>query len=219
VGQGENELADSISVITVGLVLVAAVIALAGTAWIASAVARTERLGASEVELLRALGASASERRVLLAGTVVPSIVLGLVLAPLVAVALSPLLPVGTARRVEPDPGLHVDAATLVLGTAALLAVLAAVTAIVAVRLTRRGPRPEQASQRIPTLVDGTARRLRPAPGAGVRFALHAPARASAPVRPALAGALIGVLGVVAVAVVGASLQRLVDTPPRWAAP
>ncbi|MBA3303431.1 MAG: ABC transporter permease [Acidimicrobiia bacterium] len=34
--------------------------------------------------------------------------------------------------------------------------------------------------------------------------------------RPALAGALVGVIGLVVVAVVGSSLQRLVDTPVRW---
>ena len=68
----------------------------------------------------------------------------------------------------------------------------------------------------MPRLVDRAARALRPAPGTGVRFALSAPSRASAPVRPALAGALVGVVGLVAVAVVGASLQRLVDAPARW---
>jgi hypothetical protein len=87
---------------------------------------------------------------------------------------------------------------------------------MLAVRLARPGAQPEQRSRRIPTLVEGIARRLRPAPGTGVRFALHASASSSTPVRPALAGALVGVLGVVAIAVVGASLQRLVDTPRRW---
>ena len=219
VGQGEEELADSISVITVGFVLVAAVIALAGAAWVGSALGRTERLGASEVESLRALGATTAERRLLLAATVVPGVVLGLALAPVVAVALSPLLPVGTARRMDPDIGLHADAGTLLLGSAALLVVLAVVAGAAALRLTRRETGPEGASLRVPHLVEGTARRLRPALATGVRFALHSPARSSTPVRPALAGALVGVLGLVAVAVVGASLQRLVDTPARWGTP
>ena len=37
-------------------------------------------------------------------------------------VALSPLFPVGTARQVDPDPGLHADAVTLLAGTVALIA-------------------------------------------------------------------------------------------------
>jgi hypothetical protein len=49
-----------------------------------------------------------------------------------------------------------------------------------------------------------------------MRFALHARRRIGAPVRPALAGAVVGVVGLVAVAVVGSSMQRLVDTPARW---
>jgi hypothetical protein len=49
-----------------------------------------------------------------------------------------------------------------------------------------------------------------------VRFALLAPNSVSTPVRPALAGACIGAVGVVAVAVIGSSLDRLVDTPARW---
>jgi hypothetical protein len=216
VGQGEDELADSISVITVGLVLVAAVVALAGTAWVGSALGRTERLGASEVELLRALGVTTAERRLLLAATVVPGVVLGLVLAPVVAVALSPLLPVGTARRMDPDIGVHADFPTLLLGSAALVVVAAVAAGVAAVRLTRSEARREGGSRRVPTVVEGTARRLRPAPATGVRFALHSPPRSSTPVRPALAGAVVGVLGLVAVAVVGASLQRLVDTPARW---
>lgn len=216
VGQAEEQLEDSISVITVGLVMVGTVIAVAGTAWIASAVARTQRLGAPEAEVLRALGATTVERRLMLAGTVAPGIVLGLVLAPVIAVALSPLLPVGTARRVEPDVGLHADATTLLVGTAGLSAVLLLVAACNAVLVARARPGADRAGLRVPGLVDGAARRLRPAPGTGVRFALHAPSGSSTPVRPALAGALVGVLGIVAVAVVGASLQRLVDTPGRW---
>jgi ABC-type lipoprotein release transport system permease subunit len=215
-GQVEQELADSISVITVGLLMVAGVVAVAGAAWIVSAVARTERLATHEVEVLRALGSTTGERRLLLAGTVVPGLLLGLVVAPVVAVALSPLLPVGTARRVDPDAGLHVDAATLLLGSVALLALLVLAAVLVALRLARAHPVPAQADLSVPAIVDGTARRLRPAPATGVRFALHAPAGSSTPVRPALAGALVAVLGVVAVAVVGASLQRLVDTPRRW---
>ena len=88
--------------------------------------------------------------------------------------------------------------------------------AVAAARLVSVGRRREPGTLRVPRLVDRAARSLRPAPGTGVRFALSAPARSSAPVRPALAGALVGVVGLVAVAVVGASLHRLVDVPARW---
>jgi hypothetical protein len=70
--------------------------------------------------------------------------------------------------------------------------------------------------RRVPRLVDRATRSLRPAPGTGVRFALSAPPRSSAPIRPALVGAIVGVVGLVAVGVVGASLNRLVNVPARW---
>ena len=216
VGQGEDVVADSISVITAALVVVAVVIAVAGLVWVGSAMARQQRLAAPDVEVLRTLGTTAGERRFLFVGCVLPALVGGVVLAVLFAVALSPLFPVGAARRVDPDPGLHVDAVTLLAGTVALVAILGLVAAVAAVRLVSRGRRVDPGAQTVPRLVERTARALRPVPGTGVRFALHAPPRGGAPVRPALVGALVGATGLVAVAVVGASLQRLVDTPARW---
>jgi hypothetical protein len=98
-----------------------------------------------------------------------------------------------------------------------LLGVIAVLSAVRLVAHRRR----EQAApdMGVPTLAERAARWLRPAPGIGVRFALHAPTRTAAPYRPALLGALVGVIGLVGVAVVGANVQRLVDTPARWGAP
>ncbi len=50
----------------------------------------------------------------------------------------------------------------------------------------------------------------------GVRFALLPPHTIAAPVRPAVAGACLAVIGLAAVAIVGASLDRVVDSPARW---
>jgi hypothetical protein len=216
VGQGEDTIADSISVVTAALVAMALVIAVAGLLWISSATARHQRVAAPDIDVLRALGTTTGERRVLFFGCVVPGLVGGVLLAPVLAVALSPLFPVGTARRVDPDPGLHADSVTLLAGTIALVAVLGFIAVIAASRLVATGQRREPGVLRVPRLVDRAARSLRPAPGTGVRFALSAPSRASAPVRPALVGALVGVVGLVAVAVIGASLDRLVDVPARW---
>jgi ABC-type lipoprotein release transport system permease subunit len=215
VGQGESSMADAIGVVTAALVAVAFVILVAGTAWIAITAGRHERLAAADSDILRALGATPTDRRVMFFGAVAPGFLAGLLLAPLVAVALSPLLPVGSARRVDPDPGLHVDLGVLLVGTAALGIVLAFLFAVSAIRLVGTKPA-DVASTSVPRGVDRAARSLRPVPGTGVRFALHTPPRFAAPVRPALLGAGVGVIGLVAVAVIGASLQRLVDTPARW---
>jgi hypothetical protein len=216
VGQGENTIADSVSVITAALVAMAFAVAIAGLLWSASATARHQRLAVTEIDVLRALGSTARERRVLLVGSAAPAIVAGVALAPVLAVVLSPLFPVGTARHVDPDPGLHADALVLLAGSIALALILGLLATLAAVRLVSQSQRHVPALMRVPRLVDRAARRLRPAPATGVRFALSSPPRSSATVRPALAGALVGVAGLVAVAVIGASLQRLVSVPARW---
>jgi ABC-type lipoprotein release transport system permease subunit len=216
VGQGESSVVPSISVVTAALRAMALVVAIAGLLWITSATARHQRVAAPDLDVLRALGTTTGEQRVVVFGSVIPALVGGVMLAPLLAVALSPLFPMGTARRVDPDPGLHADGLTLLVGTIALVAVLGLIAALAAARVVSRGRRREPSLPRVPRLVDRAARSLRPASGTGVRFALSAPSRASAPVRPAIAGALVSVVGLVAVAVVGASLHRLVDVPARW---
>jgi ABC-type lipoprotein release transport system permease subunit len=214
--RGEEPIADSIAVITAAVLAVALVVGIAGAVWIALAMARHQRDAVHEIDVLRALGASVGQERGLLVGSVLPAVVAGLVLGPLVAVALSPLFPVGTARRVDPDPGLHVDSVALIAGGAVVAVVLVTIAVLAAARMVRRDRPVDRNEPRAPRLADRLARWLQPAPATGVRFALHTPPRSSAPVRSALAGALVGVVALVAVAVVGAGLRRLVDTPARW---
>ena len=83
--------------------------ALAGV--VAIGIVLTREISAIPVdqETLRSLGVTRSQR-VLMSG---PQVLLiaagGGLLAVLGAVAASPLLPVGVARRADPDPGFHVD--------------------------------------------------------------------------------------------------------------
>lgn len=155
----------------------------------------------------------------LIFGTVAPALVAGAMIAPAVATALSPLFPVGLARRFDPDPGLHADATVFVAGSLVLLLVLSVVATMSGARLVEQTARREIGHLGAPGLTDRVARWLRPPPATGLRFALSAPRTLSVPVRPALVGAFLGVLGLVGVAVVGTSLDRLVDTPARWGTP
>lgn len=218
VGQGEDAVADAISVVTAALLLGAVVIGIGGMASSAAAMLREQRLLAEELATLRALGWTHEQRRSALVGVVVPGLVAGAVLAPVVAVVASRWFPVGTARRFDPAPGAHVDAVVLGAGTLVLFAALVLVAAAIAGRLARStvrvlNPRPVARSLETATAV------LPPPAGVGVRFALRAASRGSAIVRSTLVGSVIGVVGVVAVALVGASVDRLVDTPARWGTP
>jgi hypothetical protein len=243
VTQEEQVQDDAISVITVALVALGLVVTIAGGVWIVAAVARQQRLVAGDLDVLRMMGATRGQRVTTAVGGVAPGVVAGVVLAPIVAVALSPLFPVGLARRFDPDAGVHADLLVLSAAALALLVVVGLAATLSAVRLVngtargRRGPAPLAGALVAAGGFDGlggsggrrglggtgalelsgrAGRLLGPAPAAGVRFALSSPRNRSVPVRPALLGAIIGVVGLVAVAVVGTSLDRLVDTPARW---
>ena len=218
VNQGAKLVVAAIDVITAALVALSLVVAVPGLAWAAVIAARQQRLSAGDLDVLRALGSTRSERQALAFGAVAPALVAGAVLAPAVAIALSPLFPVGLARRFDPDPGLHADVAVLVAGSLVLLLVLGVAAAVSGRRVVDRAPAAPVPS-RVPRLLDRVAGRLAPTPATGVRFALSTPRSVSTPVRPALLGACLGVVGLVAVAVGGSSLDRLVDTPARWGAP
>ena len=211
--QAENAQSDAIGVATVAVLALGLVVALAGGAWIATAAIRQQRLLTPEMDVFRALGLTPSERAGLLVGAVAPGLTAGAVLAPVVAIALSPLFPVGLARRYEPDVGVLADVPVLLLGLVIVVLVLATITLVGAWRLVGRHDRPSRSR---PPRLDRLIGALPPAPAMGVRFALLPPRTIAAPVRPAVAGACLAVIGIAAVAIVGASLDRVVDDPARW---
>ncbi len=214
--QGERVLADSVAVITVALVALGLVVAIAGLVWVVAAAARQQRLSAGDLEVLRVFGSTPAARRFMAVLTVAPGLLAGVTVAPALAVALSPLFPVGLARRFDPDPGLHADFAVLAGGWLVLVGAVGLGVSISASRLVARTAHRHPVRLGAPPLIDRVTRWLAPPAATGVRFALLAPHTVSAPVRPALAGACLAVVGLAGVAVVGANLDRLVDTPARW---
>jgi hypothetical protein len=148
------------------------------------------------------------------------AVVIGALAAMLFAFAASPLLPFGVAGQAEPDPGLHFDVLALGAGTLAIVVVVGALLAVDA----WRGARPPTSlrSQRRPTHLTRALAGLGVAPpaGIGIRMALErGRGRSAVPVRSSLVGAGVAVLGLVAVAVFGASLTRLHDTPANYGRP
>ncbi|MGI9029863.1 MAG: hypothetical protein ACR2HP_07735, partial [Ilumatobacteraceae bacterium] len=212
--QAEEFQSDAIGVATFAVLALGLVVALAGFVWIATTALHQQRLLASETDVLRALGSTPFERVLVLAGAVAPAIAVGAVLAPVVAILLSPLFPVGLARRYDPDVGFHVDAVVLAIGVVGLVVLLGGVVVIAASRLVSAPL--DRLPRRRPPRLDRLVRSLRPAPAMGLRFALFSPGTVAVPVRPALGGACLAVIGLTGMAIVGASLGRVVDTPARW---
>jgi hypothetical protein len=138
----------------------------------------------------------------------------GVVGALLLAFAWSPLMPIGLARRAEPDRGWSFDGLTLVGGTLIVFVVVLTVAATVGWRVAAH-----QRSLGSRTSEGRSARRvarLPPVMAAGVHLATsRGRGRDVVPVRSAMTGVAVAVAGVVAVSMFASGLHRLVSTPAR----
>ena len=148
----------------------------------------------------------------------------GAVLAAVTAIALSPLLPIGVARRMEVDLGLHVDPPVLLGGVVALFVLVTAAGALSGSRQARDGAvRAAAGDQSAPERPSGLGRLLGSAAlpttaATGIRMALvRGRGRTGIPVATLLTGAAVGVAAVTASAVFSASLSGLIHQPARTA--
>ena len=202
-----------------GLLLVGAVGLVVGLAGLAQTVLRHESRSIGGAEVLPALGV---DRRTRVLASLLP---FALVTAPVAAVvtaagaiALSPLLPIGAARRLEPSPGVEVNLAVLGIGALAAVLLLLAVVAVVAGRAARRHPRTRRPGMTL--FGRGTRAGLPFTVAVGSGLALDRGQGGSAmPVRAALAGGVLAVAAVIGATAFAASLDRLIETPPRYGSP
>ena len=200
----------------IALAVFAAVMALAGLLVVGQALARQSFLDSVDHRSLRTLGFT---RRQLFAAAMLRAgvvAVLGSMVAVLIAVAASPLTPIGPARRAEPDPGIRLDGPMLVLGALVILLSVLALAAIPAWRYARtRAGADRQETMRPSRLAGAAARAGAPLSlGAGVRLALEpGRGRTAVPVRTTVVSAALAIATVVAAVVFAASLDHLVTTP------
>jgi predicted lysophospholipase L1 biosynthesis ABC-type transport system permease subunit len=126
-------------------------------------------------------------------------------------------MPIGIARQAEPDPGFSFDGLVLGAGCLAVAVSVVALGALGAWRALRVAPVAAGASWSTSVTSRLARAGLGPAPLSGVRLALTTGrGRTAVPVRAALVGTSVGLAGVVAVVVFGASLTQLLDTPERY---
>ena len=143
----------------------------------------------------------------------------GAVLAAGVAVAASPLMPIGAARLAEPDPGVSADWLVLSAGAVIIVVLLVARALWPAWRLaSARGTAAREAAAgagRRSWLAGWLAGAGAPVTmTAGARLALEpGRGRTAVPVRAALAGTTLSVLAVTAAFTFGANLLHLVHSP------
>jgi hypothetical protein len=204
----------------VALAAFAGLAGLIALAVIGQLLSRQLALDAAEFPILRALGVRRAALVTLSLARLAIVTVTGAVVAVGVAIAASPLMPIGPARLAEPHPGVEVNLAILGAGFAAIALLPLAVLIPPAWRAARHAQGPlgvaePAARQSRPSRVAATLTRAGSVTGGtGVAMAFEpGHGRTAVPVRSALAGSVIAVAALAAAAVFGASLIGLVSTP------
>jgi ABC-type lipoprotein release transport system permease subunit len=195
-----------------------ALASLAGLVMALQAVARQLHARDRDLQVLRAIGAGPATT--ISDGMVeaILAIVLGSILAVVVSVALSPLMPIGPARAVFPTPGLSIDWTVLGLGLAVLVVVLGVAALIIAYRgAPHRHVLRTQKVVRDSSFVRAVSNAGgSPATTMGVRFALEPGRRGAISTRPALFGAVVALAIVTATLTFGSGLSTLASHPALY---
>ncbi|MCU1461754.1 MAG: peptide transporter permease [Acidimicrobiales bacterium] len=195
-----------------------AVVALAGLLVATQALVRVVRADAVDQATLWAVGATRGQRGAIAVTRAWTAVVAGAGLAVVIAVAASPLFPLGLARSVEPARGRAFDAAVLGAGSAAIVVVLAAAAAFAAWSFTTRAGRADASPARRGRSIDRLARAgVSPSAVVGVRFAYQPAADGSSGTLATTVIGLVAAISVVGAALVfSASLNRFVRTPAQY---
>ena len=206
----------------IALGVFAALAGLIALAIIGQLLSRQLILDATEFPILRVLGMTRGRLVVLSLTRVAAVTVAGGLIAVGVAIAASPLMPIGPARLAEPSPGVEVNLAILAAGFVVLAAGPLAVLVPVAWRAAARSrgplglaepPAPARASRLGSAL--GLAGSV--TGGIGARMAFEpGHGRTAVPVRSALIGTTVAIASVIAALIFGTSLIALVDAPHRY---
>ena len=206
----------------VALALFAGLAGVIALTVIVQLLSRQLALDSAEFPVLRALGMTRGRLAGLsLARTAVVTVAGGLV-AVAIAIAASPVMPIGAARLAEPAPGVQVNLAVLAAGFAvfALLPLALLSPAAWAAASRAQGPLGVAEPRRPGRVLRLGALAGRTGPvtgGIGVRMAFEpGHGRTAVPVRSALIGTTVAIASVLAAVVFGTSLISLVDTPHRY---
>ena len=116
------------------LLAAAVVIGTIGLVVAAQAMGRHISVRRDDEQILLGLGFDRLRRMAAVAAVLAPAVVVGSVLAGPIAVGLSPLLPLGLSRRADPDLGVHLDLAVVVVGVLVTSVIGAMMIVFVAVR-------------------------------------------------------------------------------------
>ena len=212
-GPQATNTARSIRLQAVVLWLLAGALAVLALLILSQLLARLSFLESASFGALRAVGMSRAQ---LAAAGLLRAAAIGAaaaLLTVLLAVAASPLFPVGLARIAEPDPGIDADGLALGLGMIGVVVATVLCGAWPAWQTATAFRPAVSVSPRLATSV--IVRSVRPIPAAtGIGLALRRGAgRTALPVPSTIAGAALGLTALSAAVVFTASLGHLLATP------
>lgn len=201
----------TLGVESIALVILAAVIAIAGGLLVAQAAGRSAASIEEDATTLRALGMTDADlrRAILLAHVVTLAATAVTLLA--VAIGMSGLFPVGLGRDIHPDVGLHVAWAWILPAVALTMLLTVGGIELAVFRVLRR----QSAAPRRSLRPIAALRRLASVPVAlGITMAFE-PGRGARrmPVRPALIAAVVGVAGVIGTLSINAGIEDALAHP------
>jgi ABC-type lipoprotein release transport system permease subunit len=214
VREAQRRVERSTRVEAVALAVFAAAVLLAGAVLLGQALVRLVGAGTQEARTLRSLGMAPAS---LIAAMTAPGVVIGVLGgagAVAVGIAASSLVPIGIARTFDRHPGTKVDAAVLVPGGLAIVALVCIAAFVAAAFAIRRQHHPTVA-WRDKVLAPLGRLPLPPSMALGVRMALERRTGADSLIRTGLVGATVGVLAVVAAITVRHGISDTVSDPGR----
>ena len=183
---------------------------------VGQAVARFVAGATVDLQVLLAVGMAPRHVRVAAAAGPALAGVAGALLGAAVSVVASSRFPTGTAAPFEPSPGRHADLTVLAVGVVLIPALVAGGALLASWAVSR------SAANRVPQRRSAVAGRLArlgaPVPvGVGARFALErGRGQQAVPVYPALVGAFVGVLGVIAALTFADGVNDAAAHPERF---
>jgi hypothetical protein len=183
---------------------------------VGQAIVRYAAASTAELQTLRALGMTPTQATVTASAGPALVGVVGAVLAATGAWVVSRWFPYGTAAYYEPSPGLSWDG--LVLGGGAVVVLLLVVVGAAFAARLAIGAAGREAVARRSVVASAVLSGGAPVPvQIGARFALEAGrGRTAVPVRPALLGAVTGVLGVLAAFTFSHGVNDAASHPERF---
>jgi ABC-type lipoprotein release transport system permease subunit len=209
--QVSRRVTTTISVERAALLLLAGAVVLAGGFLVAQALIRSAAVIGDDAGTLRAIGMTKPE--VGLAGGL-PYCLTTLLAGGagfLTALAASKAFPVGLGRQIEPDTGFHIDWAVIGPGILLTMILVLGTSMLVA----RKSYTARTGRITTPSAIAAWIRRWAPLTlglGAGMAFE-RGRGPTSIPVRPALAGAVVGVLGIVATLSINQGIHHALAHP------